>query len=206
MDYFLGVDIGTTSLKAIAFNDRGEAVCKHSVAYEMQHPQPAFSEQNSNEIFDAVVLSINKIVDALQPAKPVLVSFSAMMHSLIAVDKEGKPLTACMIWADNRAAAIADGLRNTEEGERLYKLTGVPVHAMSPFCKLLWLKEAEPEIFYKAHKFIGIKEYIFFKLFGRYVVDTAVASGTGLLNLRSLQWEKTILETMALPEEKLSEV
>lgn len=206
MDYFLGVDIGTTSLKAIAFNDKGEIVCKHAVAYKMSHPQPAYSELNSNEIFEAFVLSVNKVVAALGPARPAFVSFSAMLHSLIAVDENGKPLTPCIIWADNRAAPIAEGLRHTEEGERLYRLTGVPVHAMSPLCKLLWLREQEPQTFYKAHKFIGIKEYIFFKLFGRYVIDTAVASGTGLLNVYSLQWEKTILETVEVTEEKLSAV
>lgn len=206
MDYFLGVDIGTTSLKAIAFNDRGEIVCKHAVAYEMSHPQPTHSELASDEIFEAVVFSINKVVEAMQPLRPAFVSFSAMLHSLIAVDGDGKPLTPCIIWADNRAAAVAEGLRNTEEGARFYRLTGVPVHAMSPFCKLLWLKEQAPQIFYKAHKFIGIKDYIFFRLFGRYAVDTAVASGTGLLNIHSLKWEKTILETAELTEGKLSEV
>ena len=206
MEYFLGVDIGTTSSKAIAFNDKGEIICRHSVGYEMSHPQPTHSELDSDEIFEAVVLSINKVVEAMQPSKPALVSFSAMMHSLIAVDEKGNPLTPCLILADNRAAAIAEGLRNTEEGERLYRLTGVPVHAMSPLCKLLWLKEVEPQIFYGAHKFIGIKEHIFFKLFGRYAIDTAVASGTGLLNIYSLRWEKTILEIAELTEEKLSEV
>lgn len=204
MNYFLAVDIGTTSLKAIAFNDKGEEICKHAVEYGMLHPQPAYSEQNSDEIFDAVVISINKILESLHPAKPVFISFSAMMHSLIAVDEKGIPITNCIIWADNRAATIAEALRKTEEGEKFYQATGVPVHAMSPLCKLLWLKEQQPEIFYKAHKFIGIKEYIFFRLFYRYVVDTAVASGTGMLNVYSLQWEKTILETLEVPEEKLS--
>jgi len=206
MKYFMGVDIGTTSLKAIAFNESGEEICKYSVGYEMQHPHPNYSELDSIEILNAVVYSINKILDTLSPSKPAFISFSAMMHSLIAVDDQGDPLTNCIIWADNRAANIAENLLSTEEGERFYHSTGVPIHAMSPFCKLLWLKENEPEIFQDAYKFIGIKEYIFYKLLDTYVIDTAIASATGLLNLYSLQWDKSILETLDLTEDKLSQV
>lgn len=206
MDYFLGVDIGTTSAKAIAFNEKGELICKHSLGYEMQHPKQNYSELDANEILNAVITCINQVIDTLTPAKPELISFSAMMHSLIAVNEVGEPVTNCIIWADNRAAAIAKQLRNTQEGENFYHATGVPVHAMSPFCKLLWLKDHEPAIFQNAHKFIGIKEYIFFKLFGSYFVDTAVASATGLLNLHSLEWDKAVLDSLELPVEKLSEI
>lgn len=206
MNYFLGVDIGTTSVKAIAFNQRGELISRHSVSYEMQHPQPNYSEHNPDEILDAVVISVNKVIQELLPAYPVFVSFSAMMHSLIAVNDTGEPITNCIIWADNRAAAISLQLRNTVEGERLYHNTGVPIHAMSPFCKLLWLKEMEPDIFSKAHKFIGIKEYIFFRLFNRFVIDTGIASATGLLNIVSLTWDQTALEFLELSDTKLSEI
>ncbi len=206
MDYFLGVDIGTTAVKAVAFNAAGQVIRKEVIGYKMQHPQPAWSEQHPDEILNAVILSIATITKALQPAKARLVSFSAMLHSIIAVDEKGGPLTNCIIWADNRAAAIATALRYTNEGEWLYRTTGVPVHAMSPFCKLLWMKEAEPEIFTKTYKFIGIKEYLFFQLFGEYVADTGIASGTGLLNIASLQWDKNVLERAGVPEEKLSAV
>ncbi len=206
MSYFLGVDIGTTSVKAIAFNQSGELVSRHSVSYEMQHPQANYSEQDPNEILDAVVISVNHVIKALLPEIPVFVSFSAMMHSVIAVNEKGEPLTNCIIWADNRAATIALQLRNTVEGERLYHNTGVPIHAMSPLCKLLWLKEMEPAIFMNAYKFIGIKEYIFFKFFNRFVIDTGIASATGLLNIFSLKWDPTAMELLELCETKLSEI
>lgn len=124
----------------------------------------------------------------------------------MAVDKEGKPLTNCMIWADNRASDIADDLRDTEKGRSFYHATGVPIHAMSPLCKLLWLKENEPKIFNQAHKFIGIKEYIFYKFFDRYVVDTGIASTTGLLNMSSLDWNHCILDYIGIDLSKLSEL
>ena len=87
-----------------------------------------------------------------------------------------------------------------------YHETGVPIHAMSPFCKLIWLKENNPAVFSAAGKFIGIKEYIFFQLFKKYVVDTAIASATGLLNLHSLQWDETILAYAGITTDQLSAV
>lgn len=206
MDYFMGVDIGTTSVKAIAFHDTGEIICKHAVSYNMIHPHPACSEQNPDEIFNGAVHAINEVMRTLQPAKPSFISFSAAMHSLIVVNEQGGLLTNCIIWADNRAAEIARELLDTPQGQQIYHSTGVPVHAMSPLCKILWLKEYEPDIFNNAGKFIGIKEYIFFKLFHTYTVDTAVASATGLLNTASLQWEQSILQMIPLAEEKLSKL
>ncbi len=205
MNYYLGVDIGTTSVKAVAFSGRGELLARHAVAYGMQHPNPAWSEQDPAEIIQAVTDSINKVVAALAPARPLLLSFSAAMHSLLAVDAAGNPLTPCIIWADNRAGLIAESLRDTDTGHRFYHATGVPVHAMSPFCKLLWLKVNQPAVFNAAHKFIGIKEYLFFKWFGVYAVDTSVASATGLLRLATLEWDKTILGFVGIGPEKLSQ-
>ena len=182
MNYYIGIDIGTTSTKAVAFSVNGEVLAKEAIGYAIQHPQPDCSEQDPDEIFEAVINSISKITTTLYNHTPVLVSFSAAMHSILAVDRTGKPLTPCIIWADNRAGDIAEQLRKSSLGNDFYHATGVPVHAMSPLCKLLWMKENNEPVFRQAHKFIGIKEYIFFRLFGKYLVDTAIASATGLLN------------------------
>ena len=206
MNFYLGVDIGTTSLKAVAFSSNGDVLSKHSISYEMRHPQPHWSEQDPKEIFQAVVNGINIILESLSPAQPVVISFSSMMHTLIAVDESGEPLTNCWIWADNRAAEQAEGLRDSEKGKQFYHSTGVPIHAMSPLCKLLWLKEQEPAIFQQAHKFVSIKEFIFHKIFGEYVVDTAIASASGLLNLEQLKWDDDILQYLEVPTQKLSTV
>lgn len=206
MNYFLGVDIGTTSVKAIAFNESGELICKQSVGYEMQHPRANYSELNAHEILDAVILSINKIAITLEPAKATFISFSAMMHSIIAVDENGELLTNCVIWADNRAAGIADNLCNSDVGKSFYHATGVPIHAMSPLCKMLWLKENEPAIFSDAFKFIGIKEFVCHKFCDEYLVDTSIASSTGLLNLKSLQWDKNVLDFLEISPTSLSKI
>ena len=206
MTYYIGIDIGTTSTKAVAFSENGDVIARETIGYAILHPQANFSEQHPDEILEAVVESIGKITAALGGNSPVFISFSAAMHSLLAVDEHVQALTNCIIWADNRAAEIGDDLRLSSQGLAFYHDTGVPVHAMSPFCKLIWYKENMPAVFKAAHKFIGIKEYIFKKLFGKYLVDTAIASATGLLNIHTLQWDEAILQYTGVRKAQLSEV
>jgi gluconokinase len=206
MVYYLGIDVGTTSAKAVAFSETGEILASHSCTYKMYHPQTAWCEQNPEEVFEAVIESTNKVISALPSYKLLLAAFSSAMHGLLLMDKNGQRLTNCIIWADNRAADIAGRLRYSEWGNKIYHATGVPVHAMSPLCKLIWLKENEPTVFNKADKFISIKEYIYYRIFGEYLIDTSVASATGLLNLKTLEWDERILNFIDINFTSLSEV
>ena len=206
MNYYMGIDIGTTSTKAVAFSDAGDVLAREEIAYPILHPFASYSEQNPEEILEAVINSIARIAAALPDKHPVLISFSAAMHSVMAVDAQGQPLTNCIIWADNRASDIAEHLRETTMGDVFYHSTGVPIHAMSPLCKLLWLKENKRELFAAAAKFIGVKEYIFSRLFNTYIVDTPVASATGFLNIHSLQWDEAILAYAGIKASQFSTV
>lgn len=206
MLYYLGIDIGTTSAKAVAFSKTGQVLASYCCTYKMYHEQPAWSEQDPEEVLQAVIDCSNKVIAILSSHRPLIVAFSSAMHGLLVIDKYNKPLTKCMIWADNRAGEIAERLKNTEWGKEIYYSTGVPIHAMSPLCKLIWLKENEPSLFKKAYKYISIKEYIFHKLFNEYIVDTSVASATGLLNLKTLAWDEKILNFLEITTSSLSQV
>jgi len=153
--YFTGLDIGTTSTKAVVFDISGRILTQKSISYEMFHHQPSWSEQNPDEIYEAVTecltfLEKRSLLETL--------SMSAAMHSIMAVDISGKPLTKLIVWADNRAFEIGNKLKASIEGKEIYHRTGTPLHPFSFLCKILWLKENEPQIFKKAHKFIGIKD------------------------------------------------
>jgi gluconokinase len=103
-----------------------------------------------------------------------------------------------------RSKAYAAKLKNTELGNRLYSRTGTPIHPMSPLCKLMWMKDQLPDIFKKAHKFISIKEYVFYKFFGKYIIDRSIASATGLFDVIDLDWNKEALEVAGISTDKLS--
>lgn len=206
MNYYIGIDVGTTALKAVAFSETGEVLANCSFSYTIQHPQPEYSEQNPDEIFEAVIKGLQEITQKFAPDYPRFVAFSTAMHSLIAVDNKGNLLTQCIIWADNRAAAVAEELHTGENGKLFYEATGVPVHPMSPLCKLLWFKQNEPDIFNAAYKFIGIKEYFFYKLFGEFLIDTSIASATGLFNFKTLNWDEQVLHFLAIDAVRLSAI
>jgi len=205
--YVLAADIGTTSTKTLVIRKDGAIVSSHSIEYPLYTPKPDRAEQDPDEIFRAVVEGIGAAVRkaGVQAEEILCVSFSSAMHSLIAVDREGEPLTPCITWADNRSARHADIIKSEHNGHEIYLATGTPIHPMSPLVKLVWMKEEEPELHARAYKFIGIKEYVFFKLFGRYVIDYSIASATGLFNLRNLAWDEDALRLAGISADRLSE-
>ena len=206
MKYYIGVDIGTTATKTVAFDETGIVLDSCVANYDLLHPKQGYSEQRPDDILTAVLHTLQTLIGRNNTIEPAFVSFSAAMHSVIAVDETGTPLTNSIIWADNRSQDIARRIHAQGDAEKCYQLSGVPVHAMSPLCKLIWLRENEPALFKKAFKFIGIKEYIFYKLFGTFEVDTSVASATGMLETATLQWNETLLRHAGINETNLSAV
>ena len=206
MDYYIGIDIGTTSTKAVAFSLTGKVLAQKLLGYPILHPQQDRSEQQPEEILEAVIYCLQQIAVQLPLLNPVLVSFSSAMHSLILIDIEDNPLTNSLIWADNRAAEIAGNLKETSYADDFYRTSGVPVHAMSPFCKLCWFKENDPLLFSRTKKIIGIKEFIFQRLFDTYIIDTGLASATGLMNTKLLQWDEDILLFTGINKNQLSTI
>jgi gluconokinase len=204
--YFVGVDIGTTSTKAIVLSPSGTVKGTGNQGYSILSPQPAWAEQDPEAIFTAVISAIRAAIDQANAIKQEIaaVGFSAAMHSLIAVDAKGSRLTNSIIWADNRSIVQTERLKQDGSSHELYLRTGTPIHPMLPLTKLLWMREADPEIFHKAAKFLSIKEYVFHRLFGWYVVDTAIASATGLFNLKQLDWDQEALAVTGVHRDQLS--
>lgn len=203
----IGVDIGTTSTKAVAFDPTGQVLAHHAVEYSLLTPTPAMAEQDPDEIYTAVLIALREVVGKAQaaPEEVIGVSFGAAMHSLMAVDGAGKPLTRSIIWADSRATEWAERIQSDWNGLAIYQRTGTPIHPMSPLAKLVWLRHEQPAQFARAARFIGIKEYVFFRLFKRYVVDYSIASATGLFNLAQLDWDAEALEVAGITAERLAE-
>ncbi|MDR3436805.1 gluconokinase [Telmatospirillum sp.] len=201
----MGVDIGTTSTKAVLFTENGRIVSQHSVEYPIFTPVPGAGEQDPDTIFDAVVTAIRHAVDKAGDAGTIShVAFSAAMHSLIAMDGEDRPLTRSITWMDTRASAWARHLANEMDGHQIYLRTGTPIHPMSPLVKLLWLKAEQPDLFARASRFVGIKEYVFHRLFGRWLVDHSIASATGLFNLADRDWDDGALAAAGIAVDRLS--
>ncbi len=206
----IGVDIGTTSTKAVVFVAHGERLGQTLAEYAIEYPLatqvPGAAEQDPDRIHAAVVASIHGAVHAARITRHdvACVAFSAAMHSLIAVGEHDEPLTASITWADNRAAPWASRVKRDHDGLAIYRRTGTPIHPMSPLIKLLWLRRERPQVWKRARRFIGIKEYVFRRLTGEYVVDHSIASATGLFNLEALDWDEGALQLAGIDATKLS--
>jgi gluconokinase len=201
--YFLGVDIGTGSTKAVAIDFEGRSVGMSQRSYPVKSPKPGYSEQDPKVILAAFKNCITDITHKLGYA-PLAISFSSAMHSVIPVNENGKALMNMMTWADSRSENIARQLRESEKGEAIYKTSGTPIHAMSPLCKVIWLKENNAELFAATHKFISIKEYIWYYLFNEFQVDYSLASATGLFDILKLDWNPEACELAGITSQNLS--
>ncbi|SFD89356.1 gluconate kinase, FGGY family [Lentibacillus persicus] len=206
--YYLGVDIGTTSTKAVLYQKSGEVIADHTINYPLHTPNTLVAEQDPQEIFNAVLMTVRESMrkSNISPEQLQFISFSSAMHSLIALDNEGELLTNSITWADTRAADHARKIKEEHNGHEIYLRTGTPLHPMSPLAKLVWMKEEKPDMFNKAAKFISIKEYVFLKLFGKYVVDYSIASATGLFNLTTLDWDEEALNLAGISRDQLSAI
>lgn len=200
----LGIDIGTTSTKAVLYDLTGHVIFQENIGYPLYTPNISTAEQNPEQIFDAIITAISNITVRVDASKISFISFSSAMHSIIAIDEANQPITPCIIWADNRSESWAQKIKNEYNGHEIYLKTGTPIHPMSPLSKITWLVNDHPEIASKTKKYIGIKEFIFKKLFDQYVVDYSLASSMGLMNLNNLEWDCDALQVAGISSKQLS--
>jgi gluconokinase len=201
----LAIDIGTTSSKGLAVLGDGNVVALAQRYYPTQYPQSGFAEQDSAEIMRAVVEIIGEVINKTGNDYELKgISFSAAMHSIMAVDATGSPLSPLIIWADTRSTEQSKRLREEQRAQHLYEVTGTPVHPMSPLCKLMWWRENDAALFERTYKFISIKEFVLHALTGEFVVDYSIASATGLFDNENKQWYGPALTLAGITTEKLS--
>jgi len=204
----IGVDIGTTSTKSVLYDENGQFIMKHNIGYPLHTPNVDVSEENPDELFDAVLMTVKYVVREANIKKEdiKLISFSAQMHSLIALDTQHHRLTESITWADNRASKYAELINKEHQGSDIYQRTGTPIHPMSPLSKIFWMKHEQSDIYKQTAMFADIKTYIFYQLFEKYVIDYSMASATGMFNLEKLDWDKEALELLGITEAQLPQL
>ena len=205
MKYIIGMDVGTTATKGVLYDENGKAFFSASKGYPLIQTKIGQAEEDPKVIFDAVqevIFALTQKADGEIAA----ISWSSQMHSLIGLDKDNNLLTNSITWADNCAKNVVQDAKKSGLARKIYQKTGMPMHPMAPIYKMLWLKDNEPELFNQVKKWIGIKEYLIFSLTGKLIVDTTMAAGTGMLNLKTLTWDQDLLDTLNVKQEQLPEI
>lgn len=208
MDYIVGIDIGTTSTKALLYDLNGKIYAKANIGYHLYQDLPDMAEEDPDDIFNATLSAIQEVVTKAKrtDGKVIAISWSAQQHSLIALDENYKPLTRTITWADNRAEKYAREYKENGKGMFVYQHTGLPIHPMGPFYKLLWLQAEHPEICKKTAYWVGIKEYIIWRYTNVLAEETSMAAATGLLNMRSVDWDDEVLKLVNVKRSQLPDL
>ena len=207
---WIGVDVGTTGVRAIAYEASGVNLAASEAFYPLRTPHPDWAEERPSEILAATEQVVREVADALryQGRTPSGIALSTVMHSLIPLDAEKQPLTDMQTWADSRSADIVRTLKEEEPAlcRSFYERTGCPMHACYPLAKILWLKRNRPALFERV-KFVGsIKDHLFHAFTGEFLLDRSTASTTALYNAHELVWDAEILNFIGIAEDMLPPV
>jgi len=191
----LGLDVGTSSVKAILFRAGQGIVAEERTAYSTFIPRPGWAEQDGDEVLAAVMAGVRRLVEraGIAPGEVSALALDGIWQSLLPLDGGGRPLCRALTWADQRAAPQAAALAAELDVEDLRATTGCSLHPMYGLPRLLWFRDERPELFRRTERFATIKEYLLTRLFGPKVVDLATASGSGLWNLRTRDWDRQLL-------------
>ena len=204
-DYVVGLDVGTLETKAIVFDREGKAVSKGARELGMSFPREGWFEQDLNEIWIKTASAIHDSIVAAKIASKEIacISVTGQRETVCPVDREGKPLRPAMSWQDTRGWGICKTIRRTVGAETVYKITGLPVNTMPSASKIVWTKRNEPQIYEKAWKFIGVVDFIVWKLSNQLVTDCSNANRTMLFDIRMLDWSNELLREFRLDREKM---
>lgn len=209
MDCIISIELGTNAVRVYAFDLNGNVIGSAKGSYPTFHPDPDSSEQDPEQMFITMLYVLKNFLSEKiysKKYKVICICFSASMHSVLAIDKNGVPLGNAITWADNRGKKEAQALKNSALGKKIYNATGTPIHPMSPLIKITWLKNHDKERFKQTWKFLSIKSYIIQQLTGEYVLDFSLASATGLLNIHKKNWEPDSLRHAGITADKLPEL
>ena len=204
-EYILAVDTGTSVTKAVLYDLNLNQVLIVRRHYQVYSVQSGWSEQDPDTLFQFVKEAIREAIQGVPTdGKLAGIVFSSQMYSVLAVNPEGQPLTRSLTWADTRSAEYARKLASQPEAEQVFSTTGCPMNALYPMVKIAWLKDNIP--LPADARFISVKEYIIFKLTGKFISDWSVASSSGLMDIRLHKWHPQAMEMVGIGPENLSEL
>ena len=203
---YLGIDIGSSGVKAVAFRTDGTQLASAHARYQYTVPEPNAMELDGNAVLEAAFTVLSSVAEATRGSDPVeAISFSSQGEAFSALSSDGRILAPAMISGDSRAAAdMADFTR--EFGlERLYRLTGHTPSAMFSLAKLLYMKRRSPELYAKAAKFLCFEDLLSNALGGRPCMGWPEAGRTMLFDVTKHAWSDEILSALGLTADRFAE-
>ncbi len=200
MARLLGLDLGTSSIKAVLFDtDTGQTPAVAVKEYPVNKPLPNYAEQQPDTWWQAAVHVVRQITAAGGSNKPAAISFSGQMHGTVLLDDTHTPIHPAIIWADQRSTAACTALVQPFGKKEYAALTGTLPAVGFYGATLHWLAQNEPGLLERAHCAILPKDYLRLKMTGQAATDISDAAGTGIFDIRGKGWATPILDRVQLP-------
>lgn len=207
MQYFLGLDIGTSGTKALLVNELGESVAAATELYELSTPRHLWAEQQPDDWWQAVIRAVRSVLEKASIASDAITSIglSGQMHGSVFIDACGNVIRPAILWCDQRTQRECDEITQAVGIDQLSTLIGNPVLTGFTAPKIAWLRRHEPENFARLRKVLLPKDYIRFKLSGVFATDVSDASGTALFDVVNRKWSQQMLSVLDIPADWMPE-
>lgn len=201
--YDIGIDLGTSAVKLLLLSHTGKVIKTVSRSYPLEFPQPGWSQQNPADWWNAILDGMLELLKDINLVKVGGIGVAGQMHGLVALDENDQVIRPAILWNDGRAGAETDFLNNEIGKDALLRYTGNIAFAGFTAPKLLWMKQHEPELFSRIHKVLLPKDYVNYRLTGKFTTDYSDAAGTLLLDVKNKCWSQEMLNVCHLTEHQL---
>ncbi len=209
MDYLLGLDIGTSGVKALLISVEGKVVGSTTYSYPLSTPQSGWAEQNPEDWWGATRKAIREVLEEKKVKKGELkgISLSGQMHSSVFLDKNREVIRPAILWSDSRTSKQCAEIHERAGGlEGLIELVSNQAFEGFTAPKVLWLRENEPENYKKLRHLLLPKDYIRYKLTGEIKTEASDAAGTILLDVEKKEWSQSLLDKLGIDSNILPEI
>ena len=204
MTYYIGIDLGTSSVKVLLLEKGGTVVSSVTKDYPLSFPQAGWSEQNPEDWYNRTIAALQVLCADIDPKQVRAVSFSGQMHGLVLLDENDDVIRPAILWNDGRSSEETAMLN--ENRDFLLDHAGNIAFAGFTLPKLLWVKAHEPALFSRIRRVLLPKDYLAFRLTGKYCTDVSDASGTLYFDVANRCWSKEILQQYGVDERWLPKV
>ncbi|HMQ54424.1 MAG TPA: FGGY family carbohydrate kinase [Anaerolineae bacterium] len=197
-----GVDVGTSSIKAIIFEAEGQVVAQASVPTPTHYPRPNWAYYDPEELWQATATALRQAIQSLpDTGRLASVAVASMGEAAVPIDAAGRPVYEAIAWFDSRTQPQVEWLDRAIGKDHFFAVSGLSLQPIFGLCKLLWIKENEPEAFARIDRWLNIADYIAYRLCGTPATDYSLASRTLALNLAEGHWAETLIQAVGLSPE-----
>jgi xylulokinase len=199
----MGIDVGTSGCKAVAFTPSGRVLARAVREYTPEFPAPGLVEMDPEVLWEAARSASRAVASQVGRDRVQALAFSVHGETFVPTNGRGEAIGAALLNADNRATAEAEWWERTLGRERIFRITGQPVHPMYSIAKIEWMRRHQPERFASARRFLSVDAYLLTKLGLPPYVDFSLASRFMAFDVRSRRWSEEILSAAGLTPDRL---